>query len=194
VEFRRPRRRAWPGKRLGRVQGLRGNGLGAYSRRRDGRRPGTVGADGSGRGRNHSDELAARADQQANWEATRDPRAVGARRVGGASDRRVEFTVSTNGGYGGSAVRRSLARRTVRRLYRQAPRRLSVFLHTKAMGEVVQAWSGEVTRRRRAQASTSTAARPLVGRRSVDARCVRIGQAGPRTGLGVRTQRTVARR
>jgi hypothetical protein len=40
--------------------------------------------------------------------------------------------VSTNGGNGGSAVWRSLARRTVRRLYRQAPRRLSVFLHTKA--------------------------------------------------------------
>jgi hypothetical protein len=57
---------------------------------------------------------------------------VGARRVGGASDRRVEFTVSTNGGNGGSVVRRSVARRTVRRLYRQAPRRLSVFLHTKA--------------------------------------------------------------
>jgi hypothetical protein len=60
--------------------------------------------------------------------------AVGARRVGGASDRRVDFTVSTNGGNGGSAVRCSLARRTMRRLYRQALRRLSVFLHTKEMG------------------------------------------------------------
>jgi hypothetical protein len=64
--------------------------------------------------------------------------AVGARRVGEASDRRVGFTVNTNGGNGGPAVRRSLARRTVRRLYRQAPRRLRVFLHTKAMGEVVR--------------------------------------------------------
>jgi hypothetical protein len=40
----------------------------------DGRRSGTAGADGGGRGRKHSSELAARADQQANWEATRDPR------------------------------------------------------------------------------------------------------------------------
>jgi hypothetical protein len=63
--------------------------------------------------------------------------AVGARRVGGESDRRVGFTVNTNGGNGGSAVRRPLARGTVRCLYRQAPRRLRVFLHTKAMDEVV---------------------------------------------------------
>jgi hypothetical protein len=46
--------------------------------------------------------------------------------------------VNTNGGNGGPAVRRPLARRTVRRLYRQAPRQLRVFLHTKAMGEVVR--------------------------------------------------------
>jgi hypothetical protein len=64
--------------------------------------------------------------------------AVGARRIGEASDRRVGFTVNTNGGNGGSAVRRPLARGTVRCLYRQAPRRLRVFLYTKAMGEEVQ--------------------------------------------------------
>jgi RNase P protein component len=65
-----------------------------------------------------------------------------AKRAGGVSDWRVEFTVSTDGGNGGSAVRRSLARRTVRRLYRRVPRRLSVSLHTRAMGEAVQAWHG----------------------------------------------------
>jgi hypothetical protein len=65
-----------------------------------------------------------------------------AKRAGGVSDRRVEFTVSTDGGNGGSAVRRSLARRTVRRLYRRVPRRFGVSLHTKAMGEAVQVWRG----------------------------------------------------
>jgi hypothetical protein len=72
--FRRPRQRARPGKWLGMVQELRENGLGAYSRRGDGRRSGTAGADGGGCGRNHIGELAARAEQQAHGEATRDPR------------------------------------------------------------------------------------------------------------------------
>jgi hypothetical protein len=99
---------------------------------------------------------------------------VGARRVGDASDRKVGFTVSTNGGNGGSPVRRPLTRRTVRRLYRQAPRRLRVFLHTKAMGEVVQARRGAVTPRRRARASARTAARPMVGRRGACA----LGEQG----------------
>jgi hypothetical protein len=66
VEFRRPRRRARPGKWLGRVQGLRGPGGGALLRRMQRRRVGTAETRGGGRWELCSGELAARAGQQAS--------------------------------------------------------------------------------------------------------------------------------
>jgi hypothetical protein len=79
-------------------------------------------------------------------------------------------------------------------------------LHTKTKSGAVQARRGAVTPRRRARALARTAARPMVGRRGGDARCVRIGRAGrwpggswsgariggPRAGLGVCVRRRTA--
>jgi hypothetical protein len=66
VEFRRPRRRARPGKWLGRVQGLRGPGGGALSRRTQRRRAGMVETRGGGCWELRSAEPAALAGQQAS--------------------------------------------------------------------------------------------------------------------------------
>jgi hypothetical protein len=105
-----------------------------------------------GRGRRAPTAAAAGETTPASWRLGQNNKRTGrllgtlgkarAIRAGGASDRRVEFTGSTDGGNGGSAVRRSPARRTVRRLYRRVPRRLGVSLHTKAMGESIQSWRG----------------------------------------------------
>jgi hypothetical protein len=73
--FLRPRRRSWPGERLGRVWELRETDLGAYSRRRGDRRSGVAEAGGGRRWELCSGELVARPEQQAKGGATGDPRA-----------------------------------------------------------------------------------------------------------------------
>jgi hypothetical protein len=110
-------------------------------------------------------------------------------------------------GNGGLVALCSLERRAVMSFYSRASSRWGKLLAHQ--GERRQyrarhgAWGGNGVRGRR----PSTAARPLVGWHSGDARRARTGRAGrwhggsgsgtwtdgPRTGLGVRTQRIVAR-
>jgi hypothetical protein len=178
VEFRRPRQRAWPGKWLERVQVWRGPGGGALLWRAQRRRAGTAETRGGGRWEPCSGEPAARLGQQVRREATRNPR-EGRNNQRWWSKRPVHrFTVTPGGGgNGGSAVQCPLARRTVRRLYRQAPWRLRVFLHTKTKSGAVQSRYGQVTRPRRAWTPASTVAWPQVMRCSGNTRRAWVGKA-----------------
>jgi hypothetical protein len=87
VKFRQPRRRARPGKWLGRVQGLSGPGGGALLWRTQRRRADTAETRGGGRWELCSGEPAALAGQQASVGLSWSKRKIGAAQLGSASGR-----------------------------------------------------------------------------------------------------------